>query len=519
MTDRPDIYIGLVAAAGTDLYDLKAQLRAQFAAMGYSYHEIKVSNLLSKFATQDVSGLSEDKRVHHLMNIGDAIRTSVNQGDGVTSLIMAEIRRYRESKNPNDAKVMGFVGATVFVIDSLKNPSEINALDKVYARNYYTISAYTPETVRLDLLAHKIAKQVKQTLSNIHYRRARKILERDQGVGPVNLSQNVLGTFPRADFFVRTDSDLAKPLKRFAELIFSSPYITPTQDEHFMHLARAASLRSCDLSRQVGAVIVDGRGAVISQGCNEVPYPGGGIYYEGRVDGFDNRDYTVSQDPNQAEILEVVRDFMGVLEQADLLKPSSKTVQELGYELLFGSMRESTAQSRIRNLLEFGRVVHAEMHAICEAARLGREIDGTTLYCTTFPCHGCAKHIIATGIKEVVFIEPYPKSLTKKMYINEISTDDGLLTLPNAVRFRPFEGVSPVLFRRVFNMRSRKDKEGQIVKWDGLKAKPIKAVAHVLNYTEETAYIKRLADIRKSAVVPEVPKPIRLRRKLGRIVL
>ena len=41
---RPDILIGLVCAAGTDLADVKRQLRAQLAVVEYSYNEVKVSN-------------------------------------------------------------------------------------------------------------------------------------------------------------------------------------------------------------------------------------------------------------------------------------------------------------------------------------------------------------------------------------------------------------------------------------------------------------------------------------------
>ena len=65
----------------------------------------------------------------------------------------------------------------------------------------------------------------------------------------------------------------------------------------------------------------------------------------------------------------------------------------------------------VMDLTEYGRVVHAEMHALCDAARLGKAIKGATLYCTTFPCHNCTKHILAAGIRRVVYIEPYPKSL------------------------------------------------------------------------------------------------------------
>lgn len=57
--------------------------------------------------------------------------------------------------------------------------------------------------------------------------------------------------------------------------------------------------------------------------------------------------------------------------------------------------------------------MHAEMFAITDAARRGLSVRDATLYCTTFPCHMCARHIIASGIRKVVYIEPYPKSMAK----------------------------------------------------------------------------------------------------------
>lgn len=50
--------------------------------------------------------------------------------------------------------------------------------------------------------------------------------------------------------------------------------------------------------------------------------------------------------------------------------------------------------------------VHAEMAAISTAARLGLSLAGSSLYCTTFPCHNCSKHIVATGVSEVFYLEP-----------------------------------------------------------------------------------------------------------------
>ena len=52
---------------------------------------------------------------------------------------------------------------------------------------------------------------------------------------------------------------------------------------------------------------------------------------------------------------------------------------------------------------DFCRSYHAEKNAIAFAARDGIKIEGSTLYCTLHPCNDCAKLIVASGIKEVVY--------------------------------------------------------------------------------------------------------------------
>ena len=53
------------------------------------------------------------------------------------------------------------------------------------------------------------------------------------------------------------------------------------------------------------------------------------------------------------------------------------------------------------------RTAHAEMNAICNAAKHGVAIDGATLYCKMEPCYVCAKAIINAGIKRVVAAKGY----------------------------------------------------------------------------------------------------------------
>lgn len=53
------------------------------------------------------------------------------------------------------------------------------------------------------------------------------------------------------------------------------------------------------------------------------------------------------------------------------------------------------------------RTVHAEQNAICQAAKLGIPLEGSTLYCRMTPCRVCAMLLINCGIKRVVCERKY----------------------------------------------------------------------------------------------------------------
>jgi dCMP deaminase len=52
-------------------------------------------------------------------------------------------------------------------------------------------------------------------------------------------------------------------------------------------------------------------------------------------------------------------------------------------------------------------VLHAEANAITKVAKSNNSSEGSTLYCTASPCLECAKLIIQSGIKRVVYGEMY----------------------------------------------------------------------------------------------------------------
>jgi dCMP deaminase len=68
--------------------------------------------------------------------------------------------------------------------------------------------------------------------------------------------------------------------------------------------------------------------------------------------------------------------------------------------------------------LETALCVHAEINAICSAARLGIALKNASLYCTTKPCSECAKAISAAGIIKVFYIEDYHSLYTDLIFKN-----------------------------------------------------------------------------------------------------
>ena len=61
---------------------------------------------------------------------------------------------------------------------------------------------------------------------------------------------------------------------------------------------------------------------------------------------------------------------------------------------------------------ELCRGVHAEQNAVAQAAYFGVSVKDATIYTTTFPCSMCAKILINSGIKEVVYNTGYLDDLS-----------------------------------------------------------------------------------------------------------
>jgi len=247
-------------------------------------------------------------------------------------------------------------------------------------------------------------------------------------------------------------------LDRFFRALFGDPRVTPTPDEYGMQLARTASLRSADLSRQVGAAIINKHQEIQALGCNEVPRAGGGTYWEGDIG--DQREFQLDKDSNEERKREVVQDLIGRLVDAGIIRDDSNDPKSLT-DKIFNRDDDLISGSQMMDSLEYGRSIHAEMNAITDAARGGHAIRGCTLYSNTFPCHNCAKHIVASGISKVVYGMPFTKSYAEDLFDDSIAVDPDSEP-DDRVLFIPFIGVSGPIFGRIFEKKRWKNSDGSV---------------------------------------------------------
>jgi len=126
----------------------------------------------------------------------------------------------------------------------------------------------------------------------------------------------------------------------------------PSWDEYFMEITNLVATRATCLRRKVGAILVKDR-RILATGYNGPPK---GV-------------------PHCDELGGCLREKLGV--------PSGER-QELS------------------------RAVHAEQNAIIQAAKMGTNIDGATLYVTNHPCFICAKMLINAGVSKIIFADGYP---------------------------------------------------------------------------------------------------------------
>jgi deoxycytidylate deaminase len=447
-----ELVFAMVCPLGADYHPVVTAIGDYLSQFGYHPNVIRISDLfgqaLHEFGLPWQPPTSRVEMARYKMDAGNRLRKVAEKEDFLALLaagIIASGREVPTSGSTGSPAQVGPLPRTAHIICTLKRPEEISTLRRIYGAGLFVIGISATREDRKKYFSRM----------GITESEAKSLIDSDTAES-TPYGQETRKTFHLADVFVPMH-DFEPAIARFLDLVFGCPTITPSPHEQSMFMAYAASLRSGDLSRQVGAAIVDPHGDLLAVGCNEVPSRGGGVYWPG-TDA--SRDIERRNDSNEAEKNEIISRVLTALGRDDLDRAQAlKLLKPTG----------------ITDLTEFGRTVHAEMEALFACARSGRSPREAVLFTTTFPCHNCCRHIIAAGITRVVWIVPEPQNNASPQHDDSVSIDE---EVSGKVPFVPFLGIGP---RRYFDLFSlhlsggypiERKLDGKLVEWNRLAAKP-----------------------------------------------
>jgi deoxycytidylate deaminase len=454
-----ELVIALCGPIGSPLHDVADAFKGILAEkFGYECVSLRLSAVIEQQAGKAPPS-TQFQRIKWLIEKGDLLREK--HGSAVLAeLAVSEIVLGRE-RFRKASKSESFEPRRIcHIIDSIKNQSELDLLRLVYRDMLYFVGVYAPLPVRV-----KSLERNGMALGEIY-----NLIDQDSGE-EFSHGQTVRDTFPNADCFLRidvdTDSHIRARVERFLHLVLGTKVITPTAGETAMYFAASAAGNSACLSRQVGAAITNSTGEVMAVGWNDVPKAGGNLYMaDPKTDAQSSLDQRCWNLKGGMCFNDDEKKLIGELLVDELIKAGAVSLDFKGLAL-----STISGNSKVKSLIEFSRSVHAEMHAIINAGKLTVDsLQDAKMFVTTYPCHNCARHIVAAGVKEVYYIEPYRKSLATKLHNDAITEDEADVA---KVRILPYDGVAPSRYLKLFRVPSDSRKSGgRAVKADPLTAAP-----------------------------------------------
>jgi dCMP deaminase len=294
-------------------------------------------------------------------SLSDAIRDEIKRrGEGITrdALIRVgnELREKFGSGVLAERILMTLEKEHNYVIDSIRNPSEVEALKR--RDGFILLAVEADATIRFERSRKRGRESAAQNFEQFMEEEARE-LESDNPAG-----QHLHATRAKADIAVANDGTIEELHRKLDELLppLMSRFMRPSWDEYFMNIAKVVAMRSNCMKRKVAAIIVKDR-RVISTGYNGTPR-------------------------------------------------GAKNCNEGGCPRCNSMAASGTA-------LDECLCCHGEENAITQAAYHGTSLKGATLYTTLAPCLLCTKMIINSGIAEVVYNQEYPLNERALLLLSE----------------------------------------------------------------------------------------------------
>jgi len=232
-----------------------------------------------------------------------------------------------------------------YVIDSIRNPAEVAAFRK-FTRNFKLLLVEAPLKVRFDRSIARNRESDPITFDDFVE------IEEREAAGDAT-AQNMIQVERLADEILANDGSIEDLHPRVDTLVgrLMRQEVRPDWDHYFMDIARVVASRSNCMKRKVAAIIVRDK-RVISTGYNGTPR-------------------------------------------------GTRNCNEGGCPRCNNMAASGTG-------LEECLCSHGEENAIVQASYHGVSLKDALIYTTFAPCLMCAKMIINSGIREVIFNLQYP---------------------------------------------------------------------------------------------------------------
>lgn len=493
-----NFYLGIVAPLGVDSDIFFSALIERAANYGITLSTFKEGKkIIIRCKISEIIKINDMKcktpeslKIYAKMQIFNELRSNKHRktlGQSIIELVRKTEKEISNFKNE----------INIIIIDQIKNVFEYELLSYLYRDNYTQIGLFskpnkrnkyletkfrnesTSQIDKKDLLdalkmhttinlgsAKKVNQYIKvQKISEIANGYLKSIRNdcssalimkdfEDTDKTYDKTGQSVSKIYHRSHFYFDLDkptTELNEQVDKFLEILLGKYKDYPTQSEFAMSVATQSSVRSnFPHRRHVGSAIISPHGELISSGSIRSPSgsPNTSLKDEDKI----RQGYQKYKDD--------ITDWESFLDKLNLkhLKSSGSAAKK---SLKIDSILN--LKKFISSSLDFHPCTHAEISSILDAAKMGASIRCSTLYATTYPCHLCAKDIITAGIKEVVYLEAYPKSKNDQLYPHNITDHEE--SDNTKIRFVPFFGVGPERFYFYYSLENKPEDCDQIEKW------------------------------------------------------
>jgi len=315
------------------------------------------------------------------------------------------------------------------VIDTFRNPFEAIFFRERYAA-FYLLSINTKNAHR----EHRLKK-----LLNLNDAQLKEI-DKKEGEQSYDdekffISQNIPKCIELSDIHINNPhvaeddfSTLKKQLAWYVSLIMHPGLVTPSREERCMQIAYNAKLTSGCISRQVGATIANESNSIKAIGWNDPAQGQSPCLLRNVNDLINSEDGEVySQfEKNDKEFREEVKSkYEDKLTKEDIIKKLCGRNVSYCFKKLKNEVdkKKNKGGNQVHT-----RSLHAEENAFLQIVKYGGTgIKGGVLYTTASPCELCSKKTYQLGIKNIIYIDPYPG--IAKDHILRIGTNCPKLTL------------------------------------------------------------------------------------------